>query len=136
MTNDENNLLDPEVPNETKVSDIEIDNEFNIEQPGLLDVLGAELKALAMVGLELKAKINTAKTTPKKRLYEKKLKKNSIKAAEIILYLERVQINKAIEENREQQKFIDIRKEEDGDGAATSAGDTTGGRTSEESEEA
>lgn len=79
------------------------------EKPGLVDILGAELRALAMEEMSLRKKLDTAKTTPKKNLLKKKIKKNSKKAAEIVLYLERIQIGKAVEESRQQQEFIDER---------------------------
>ena len=75
-------------------------------------MLGAELQALALVGIALKTKIADAKTRPKRNLYEKKLNKNSKKAAELILYLERLQIAQAIEDSQKEQEFIDIRDSE------------------------
>ena len=97
--------------------DSEDTNEIQLPtQPNLKIILGAELQALALVGIDLKKKIDSAKTTPKKRLYKKKLEKNSRKAAELILYLERLQITEAIEQSKQKQEFIDIRDNEDEEG--------------------
>lgn len=137
MNDDENNLLPSDIPDETQANDAEIEDKTDVpEQPGLVDILVAEIRALAAIGLELRQKIDSAKTAPKKKLYKKKLEKNSRRAAEIILYLEQVQVNKAIQKHKEEQQFIDIRNNEDGDRADTSDGTITRGRTSEESKEA
>lgn len=112
----------------TDTNDGEITNEISTpEKPGLKEIVGAELQALALEGMRLKQLIAEAKTQPKKKLYEKKLKKNSKKAAELILYLERLQIGEAIEQHNKEQEFIDTRNPEDA---------TPRGRTSEESAQA
>lgn len=85
----------------------------NPERPGLKELLGAELQALALEGVRYKKLIAEAKTKPKKKLYNNKLKKNSKRAAELILYLERLQISDAIEQSKQQQEFIDIRDSSD-----------------------
>lgn len=113
-----------ESPDSTQSNDGEVTEE--IKTPGLKEVVGFELRALAEEGLRLKSLIASAKTTPKKKLYQKKLQKNSKKAAELILYLERLQIGEAIQQHNKEQEFIDIRNNEDA---------TPGGRTNEESEE-
>ena len=49
-----------------------------------------EFKELAANAIDYKSKIETAKTFTKKEIYKKKLKKNNIKAAEILSALERL----------------------------------------------
>ncbi len=99
----------------------------NTERPSLKQVLGAELQALALEGARLSNLIADAKTAPKKKLYKKKQTKNSKRAAELILYLERLQITEAIEQNKKQQEFIDTKDSKD---------DRAEGRVSEEGAEA
>lgn len=77
--------------------------------PGLVDILADELRELALNGAAIKKKISEAKTSHKKKLYKKKLEKNSQRAAELIMYLERVQIGKAIQNNKDKQQLIDVR---------------------------
>jgi hypothetical protein len=77
--------------------------------PELVEILQAELQELAAIGISLKNKIASAKTKPKKALYLKKQERNSKRAAEILLYLERVQISQAIKRGRQNQEMIDER---------------------------
>ena len=105
-----------ESPDSTKAEEGEITNEFDLaDRPGLKEVLGAELKALALEGMRFKKLMDEAKTSPKKKLYKKKLAKNSKRAAELILYLERLQISEAIEQAKQEQEFIDTRDSENDD---------------------
>lgn len=52
------------------------------------DALIAEFKDLAKVSIEFKQKMDTAKTFAKREVYKKKLKKNNIRAAEVLSALE------------------------------------------------
>jgi hypothetical protein len=79
----------------------------------LADMIGAELRELALQGASYKKKIAEAKTAPKKKLYKNKLKKNSEQAAQLILALERLQIGQKIKENRQQQELIDERTDDE-----------------------
>lgn len=51
--------------------------------------LAEEFKDCALKALEFKKQIDTAKTFTKKEIFKKKLKKNNIKAAEILAALEK-----------------------------------------------
>jgi len=105
-----------------------------ITTPSPVELIKYELQAHMQIALALKAKIDAAKTAPKKNLYRKKLIKNNKKASELILYLEHLQVNRAIRQNKNKQEFIHTRNKENEDGA--DAGSTTGGRISPESTEA
>ena len=87
--------------------DTEITNEY--QGVGLKHVLAAELKDLASTGMALRQKINTAKTSHKKKYYTKKYQKNSKRAAEVIMALERLQIAEQQRKHKQQQEFIDVR---------------------------
>lgn len=128
MADDEQNLPNP--------NDSEVVKEIDIrERPGLVDICIAEIKYRASNALSLKEKIRSAKTAPKKKLYEKKLLKNSKRAAEILLYLEHIQVSNSIRKHEKEQQFIDIRNKEDDNGAETSNSNNAGRRSSKESNE-
>lgn len=52
------------------------------------DALIVEFKELASKAVEFKQKMDTAKTFAKREVYKKKLKKNNIRAAEVLSALE------------------------------------------------
>ena len=64
------------------------DNE--IAAPGLMEALIEEIKDAGARAMELKDKIDNAKTTTKAELYRKKLAKNSEDAVPLIVALDRV----------------------------------------------
>ena len=64
------------------------DNE--LAAPGLMEALIEEIKDAGARAMELKDKIDNAKTTTKAELYRKKLAKNSEDAVPLIVALDRV----------------------------------------------
>jgi len=61
-----------------------------VERPSLKSMLAAEIREVAEAGMYLSNQIKTAKTSAKRNYYKKKLKKNSMYAAELILYAEKM----------------------------------------------
>lgn len=74
-------------PDEMNMDQFETDVE-PAPRSTMKDHLIREIRAVADEGMAIKDLINTAKTQYKKKFYQKKLKKNSTYAAELIAYLE------------------------------------------------
>lgn len=55
-----------------------------------------EFKELATKAVELKIKIDTAKTFTKREIYKKKLKDNNIKAAEVLSAIEKLALREGL----------------------------------------
>lgn len=80
---------------------------------GVKEVLVSELNDLARIGTDLQRKIKSAKTSAKKKYFIKKRKKNSNRAVEVIMALDRLQIAEQEKQNKEKQEFIDTRNSND-----------------------
>ena len=63
----------------------------------LIDVLTFEIQGMAKRSKELRDTITSAKTTPKKTLYTKKLKKHNRKLGEMLVALDKLQKKKESE---------------------------------------
>lgn len=84
---------------------------YDFSEGGLLPYLRQELRSLALKGVALKQKHDNAKTQPKRKLYKKKIERNSKRAAEILLYIQRVQQAKQAQQTEDQQEFIHTRED-------------------------
>lgn len=69
---------------------------MDTQQPAIDDLIKSELKRLMLISTELRDKIKSAKTKPKKDIYTKKLKKNNLKLMNIMIALEK--LKKGVEE--------------------------------------
>lgn len=67
----------------------------------ITDLYVNTLKELAVEGVALKQKIQTAKTKFKKDYYKKKVKQNSMKAAQLLVELEQISPSKPQEKGDE-----------------------------------
>jgi len=77
------------------IDETEIPVEKESKKLTLLDMLQHELRNRMTVALELRSKIDTAKTTYKKTYYNKKLVKNNTEAAKILTAMQNLTIEKA-----------------------------------------
>lgn len=71
----------------------------------LLDMLQFELRDRMTTALDIKNKIDTAKTSAKKKYFQKKLKKNNIEAAKVLTAIERIAQQEKIKEQVGEMKI-------------------------------
>ena len=72
----------------------------------LLDLLQLELQEYMRNALNLKERIDGAKTDYKKKYYNKKLKKNNMEALKILTAIQRVKNNNHIQEEARVEEII------------------------------
>lgn len=77
------------------IDETEVPVEKEQKKITLMDMLQYELRSRMTTALEFKTKIDTAKTSYKKKYYQKKLQKNNTEAAKILTAIENMNIEKA-----------------------------------------
>lgn len=65
-------------------------NNIDMAQPGVLEALVEEIKERARLAVQYKTERDTAKTRTKRIIYDKKLTKNNMIAADLIVALEKI----------------------------------------------
>lgn len=92
----------------------------------LLDMLQYELRDRMTVALDIKNKIDNAKTVTKKQYFRKKLKKNNIEAAKILTAIERIaqqeKIKKQVDEMQINPEWLRNKTKNDPDDESCEAG--------------